>query len=296
MSAIRIGLAMTCALLASSCGEEKQNGRRFRIGALVIPAMLMGRGLPRRSAPSASTLSRTPGSRCAIHATGTEQDCALAALSGTPEGFAISTAPSTSRSSTYMPGGSSSESRYPRGSALTSSTGGISTRRGRSASVRQSSRYTVDGGSIRDEINSIHGEPFCRYDYRVPGDDAPNCCLGTYVLEVTDAASGQVSTSPPRAWGGKASDCYGGAAFLWPQAHFDEDGWPLAYYCHLNYAARTERFEWPDVSWPFSTNVPLASYYDPADHEGGKPAGLAGARAGLAGAWAVEHYNLICAG
>ena len=38
----------------------------------------------------------------------------------------------------------------------------------------------------------------------------------------------------------------------------------------------------------FASNLPLASYYDAADHDGGKPAGLAGR-------WAEESYHVVCA-
>jgi hypothetical protein len=155
----------------------------------------------------------------------------------------------------------------------------------------EAASYTVDDDdNISDEVNTVRGEPYCAFDYhRWSGDeDAPNCCLGSYELEVTDAETGVVTTLPQRSWGGEPAKCYAGAAFVWPQAQFTKDGWPTAYYELLNYAERTERFEWPDVGAPFHTNVPLASYYHPTDHDGREPAGLAGA-------WAVPDYNLVCA-
>ncbi len=149
--------------------------------------------------------------------------------------------------------------------------------------------YTVDNqGGFTDEVNSRGGVPYCRYDYRDLGARAPNCCLGSYVLSVTYAQTGKVAVYPPRSWGGEPAKCYGGAAFLWPEAKFDADGWPLTYYQLTNYTETTTRFDWPDVAALYRTNVPLASYYQAADHGGGKPAGLAGQ-------WAEEHYNLVCA-
>ncbi len=146
--------------------------------------------------------------------------------------------------------------------------------------------YTIDAsGAFVDEVNSFDGTPLCPYDYRDVG--GPNCCEGEYVLTVTNEA-GLVATSPPKSWGGRAADCYGGAAFIWPEAEFTEDGWPRSYWEYVNYGEYSRRFEWQQSAQTFRSNLPLANYYRPEDHNGLRPAGLAAPGA-------VEHYNLVCA-
>jgi len=148
--------------------------------------------------------------------------------------------------------------------------------------------YEVDAtGNIVNEVNSVGGVPYCEYDYTWQSSDSPNCCIGSYTLTVYDAAADETTTYPPLGWGGNPSDCYDGAAFYDPEATFSDDGWPLARIVFLQETAWTRRFTWPELSSRYYSNVPLANHYDPADHEGTLPAGLAGY-------WAQPQYVVEC--
>jgi hypothetical protein len=150
--------------------------------------------------------------------------------------------------------------------------------------------YTVDDlGQYTNEVNSIHGEPYCSTDYRRwTNPEWPNCCEGTYVLTVTDAETGEQTTYPPQSWGGRASACYDGAAFADDEAVFDRDGWPVRKYVFLARAAFDKRFDKIGPSaLDYHTNVAFANYYDPADHDGTEPAGFTGEHS-------EPYYNFYC--
>ncbi|MEZ4241430.1 MAG: hypothetical protein R3F59_35820 [Myxococcota bacterium] len=146
--------------------------------------------------------------------------------------------------------------------------------------------YTVlAGGVITDEVNSINGVPYCKYDYTWGyGDTAPNCCLGDYTKTVN--AGGNIITSH-EFWDGDPASCYGGAAFIDPEATFGPDGFPRAKIIYLNGAAFQKSFHFEPLSDEFVSNVPLANYYSPQDHDGDRPAGLNGA-------WAQPRYTFQC--
>jgi len=137
--------------------------------------------------------------------------------------------------------------------------------------------YDVDAvGNITNEVNSVNGVPACQYDYSRLNTDAPNCCVGNYTLSVTNTDSGVTRVVGPISWGGKPSTCYGGAAYIDPEATFTADGWPTGKIVFTNQTKYDKRFHWDELSTRFISNVPLANHYDPADHDGTMPAGLAG--------------------
>lgn len=148
--------------------------------------------------------------------------------------------------------------------------------------------YTVTAnGTIKDEVGTEAGVPVCAYDYSRLDSDWPNCCLGTYVTEVTYEETGLTQTGPVTPWDGTPSECYGGAAFLSELTSFDADGWPMHTIVYLARSDWRQEFVWEPLSSTFHTNVPLANHYDPADHDGGLPAGLAGL-------WAHPSYDFEC--
>lgn len=138
--------------------------------------------------------------------------------------------------------------------------------------------YTVTtDGTVTDEQNISSGVPVCEYDYSLANTDAPNCCLGTYKVRVTYEQEGgapEVVESTEYDWGGDIASCYAGAAFDWPQAAFNEDGWPMGNWTYLGGDAISLAFEFDGLSTKYGTNVNLANYYDPADHDGSMPAGF----------------------
>lgn len=132
-------------------------------------------------------------------------------------------------------------------------------------------------GTFYDEVNSINGVPYCQYDYSWADQYAPNCCTGTYQITATvesEDGSSLSSTSPALGWGGLESDCYDGAAFWNPEASFAVNGFPLATIVPLYGAEYNKRFEWDALSTDYFSNMVLASYYDPNDHDGMAPEGL----------------------
>lgn len=139
--------------------------------------------------------------------------------------------------------------------------------------------YTFDAfGNFTDEVNSINGVPYCQYDYGWLNTDAPNCCTGDYQIQasVVDPVTGVPDTtiSPTLGWGGRESDCYDGAAFADPEASYATNGFPLATIVPLYGAEFQKRFQWDALSTDYFSNMVLASYYDPNDHDGMAPEGL----------------------
>lgn len=136
---------------------------------------------------------------------------------------------------------------------------------------------TIDAdGTIVSETNAIGGMPYCEFDYSYWDNSAPNCCLGSFTIETTDQSTGSTSTTGGGDWGGTASQCYAGAAYIDPDLVVDDNGWPMGTYIFLNRASYYKRFSWGGLSTSFSTNVNLANYFDPADHDGTEPAGYTG--------------------
>ncbi|RME22951.1 MAG: hypothetical protein D6798_14555 [Deltaproteobacteria bacterium] len=151
---------------------------------------------------------------------------------------------------------------------------------------------TADG-NIVDEVNvNGDGTPMCDYDYSATDRSAPNCCLGSYTLTITHESGevgvpDEVDVIEGNDWGGDASDCYSGAAFLDPELILSDDGWPMAHIVFTDQAAYYQRFEFAALSSRFYTNVNLANYWDPADHAGSMPAGHQGD-------WAQPYYLIQC--
>ena len=146
---------------------------------------------------------------------------------------------------------------------------------------------TDANGNVVSEKNAVNGQPYCQYDYSAGGTGDPNCCLGNYVMYTTNA-SGVTSVSLSTSWGGRASTCYAGAAFDDPEAVFDLDGWPVSTFVPLtNQGNFAKRFQFDGLSSKYSTNVNLANYYEPADHDGTMPAGFTGD-------YVVPNYVFLC--
>lgn len=131
--------------------------------------------------------------------------------------------------------------------------------------------YTKEGdGRFSDEVNSVNGEPICKYDHGSVG--GPNACLGDYDLVVKDAMTG-VTTTKTHEWGGNACDALCGANWL-------DTGKTVVNTCparEIIYVGRErlvlhESFE--DELEHTNTNLMLANFYDPKDHGGSRPAGL----------------------
>jgi hypothetical protein len=146
--------------------------------------------------------------------------------------------------------------------------------------------FTVTGGIASNEVNSVGGIPFCPYDYSRIYPGAPNCCLGSYTLTITDGQTGQVSSGLAY-WGGLPSSCYNGAAFIDPEMDAADDGFPRPHYEYPNGAAYTKEIHFDGLSDRFYSTVPLASFYNSADHNDDRPAGLKGL-------WAEPDYVFQC--
>jgi hypothetical protein len=133
--------------------------------------------------------------------------------------------------------------------------------------------YTVTDGVVSNEVNSVGGMPYCEYNHGLTLPGAPNCCLGTFTLTITDGETGEI-TSGVLGWGGVASECYGGAAFNDPEAAFGDDGFPQPHYDYPNASSYTKEMQFDGLSDKFSSTVPLANFYASADHNDDRPAGL----------------------
>lgn len=132
-------------------------------------------------------------------------------------------------------------------------------------------------GNIVNEINAINGIPYCQYDYSPVG---PNCCTGPYTYtQIIDGVT-QVSY---QYWGGTGNlgACHGGAAYHDDEAIFGPGGFPLDQYYYMQRAAWSKQFTFEGLNETYFTNVPLANYFDPADHGGSEPAGFQRQRSGV---------------
>jgi len=147
--------------------------------------------------------------------------------------------------------------------------------------------WTVDDMGVRtNEVNVVDGMPTCEFDHRVTlGSKAPNCCGGAYLQRVTDAETGVVTTTRGD-WGGLPSTCFDGAGFLDKEAKLDDDGWPLDTYVHVHRDPHLERKRYYGPLTYNPTNIPLANFFDPAEHDGTAPAGMLAARA--------QYYDFYC--
>ena len=147
--------------------------------------------------------------------------------------------------------------------------------------------YTVnEDGTFSDEVNAMDGEPYCAFDYSKQNEDAPNCCTGGYTLEVKSALTGKTSTSNKQ-WGGKPGDCYYGAGYLEDGVVLNAQGFPEPKYTYLKRTAHVEHVVYKGISDKYPSNVPLANYWQDADHAGGPPAALAAA-------YARPYYEVFC--
>jgi hypothetical protein len=57
-------------------------------------------------------------------------------------------------------------------------------------------------------------------------------------------------------------------------ARFSADGFPLPYFIYSDQEPWVEHAIFDGISDKYSSNIALANYFDPADHEGEAPAGL----------------------
>ena len=122
--------------------------------------------------------------------------------------------------------------------------------------------YTANAdGTYSNEVNSTNGKPTCAFDHSRLDTEAPNCCLETYMLEVTRAATGEVTRSTEN-WGGKRGDCFYGAGYVEKDAKFDPSGMPMPRYIYMGGAAARISADYAGVSEKNAGNLPLANYYD----------------------------------
>lgn len=134
--------------------------------------------------------------------------------------------------------------------------------------------YTVEtDGTYSDELNSMNGKPYCPYDHSRIDPRAPNCCFGTYTLQITSRESGNI-TSEQRTWGGRRGDCFYGGGYVQEGASFDPQGLPMSYFVHTEADVHVEHVVFEGISDKYSSNLALANYFDPDDHGGSAPAGL----------------------
>ena len=118
------------------------------------------------------------------------------------------------------------------------------------------------------------GKPFCEFDHSRNNDKAPNCCTGSYTLEIKSASTGKTSRST-QSWGGKLGECYYGGGYEQKDVGFNSEGLPMPRYTYVNGSARRESIEYQGVSERYPSNIALANYFEPGDHGGDRPAGLA---------------------
>lgn len=130
-------------------------------------------------------------------------------------------------------------------------------------------------GVIIEETNALNGKPLCDFDHSWTHEDGPNCCYGPYEYSVLNPAGEYIVKPEIRFWDGELSECFNGAAYLDSEATFTDDGWPTGKIIHVEQFGYNHRFHWENLSTQgYTSNVPLASYYDPANHDGGPPAGF----------------------
>lgn len=150
--------------------------------------------------------------------------------------------------------------------------------------------YTVEGdGTFSDEVNSKNGDPRCEYDYSwqyADVLDAPNCCTGSYTLEITSKQSGKTSESTEQ-WNPELGRCYEGGAHYFTDVVLSGDGFPLDQWFYVGGAAKTKTYEFEGISDEHFTNLPLANYWEPQDHEGDMPAAYRGA-------YSRPYYSWVC--
>lgn len=148
--------------------------------------------------------------------------------------------------------------------------------------------WTVDeNGQITDEVNSFEGVPRCQYDYSwqyPPSAEAPNCCIGTYTRKVKHVKPGKGDNAEPEEkitesegiWYGNPAECYHGAAYIDKDVVFSANGWPMMKFIYIDREAMVKTIEYHGLSAHFWSNVPLANFYDPADHENDMPVAFKG--------------------
>lgn len=137
--------------------------------------------------------------------------------------------------------------------------------------------YSIDEkGNITDEVNSLDGVPYCEYNYYYWDASSPNCCTGSYTLTINDEQSGKSSVFNNLSWGDRPWECYSGAAFIDPEAIFNDSGWPMVHIVRTNMEYYSKPFAFEPLSEKFFTNLNLANHYDPEDHAEGAPPGHTG--------------------
>ena len=132
--------------------------------------------------------------------------------------------------------------------------------------------------SFSDEINARNGAPVCEFDYSTGEIESllPNCCVGRYLQQVTTAETGVTQTQEHNWGGSKLSECYDGASFVDEAAILAPDGFPVATFVYMNRMAHVEQKRYEGAADKAPTTAMLANFWDPDDHDGGKPAALEG--------------------
>jgi hypothetical protein len=148
--------------------------------------------------------------------------------------------------------------------------------------------WTVDeNGQITDEVNSVDGAPRCAFDYSWQYSSAaaaPNCCIGSYNRKVNHIIPAKEEGGEPEEkitestemWNGNPAECYHGAAYIDKDVIFGADGWPMMKFIYIDRKALVKKVEYHGLSAHFWSNVPLASFYDPVDHENDMPVAFKG--------------------
>lgn len=151
--------------------------------------------------------------------------------------------------------------------------------------------YTIDeNGNYTDEVNSFKGQPQCpEFNHSLSASGAPNCCIGTFEETATHLPGGETVTRTG-SWLGadKLGDCYGGAGYRLQDVKLTPDGFPPSSIFHLEREAFRRRIVYEGLSEEFpKTNLPLANYFDRADHNNTTPKPLSGLITN-------PYYEIVC--
>ena len=142
--------------------------------------------------------------------------------------------------------------------------------------------------TVNDNSNGVttHGgvlpgatDETCNYKYKdSQGNDKENCCVGDYSLTTwSTTASGAGFTETPtvtqKKWGGSVAKCLSGAAMAVMQK--DKSGFPKTEISYVEGVGVRSSYLIPSPLILGSTsNIPIANYFDPAEHVGGLPTAL----------------------
>lgn len=128
-------------------------------------------------------------------------------------------------------------------------------------------------GQIRDVLNSSNGLPLCRFDYG--NVNGPNCCIGKYQRVVRTHhgdGSSTVATSEED-WGGSVSGCLAGPAMDF--GLLDPKGFPLSTISYVRGTGVAKTYPiMSGLARAETHNVYGSNFYNPKDHDGGRPLAL----------------------